>query len=474
LNLPAQKSIAIIGGGASATLLLAQLSVQLTNSSVPVNIYIIEPKAAFKVGLAYAVEHPSFILNVAAKQMGAWAQKPTDFYEWLTQYPHIWKPLHPDFTAVNYGQDDFVPRMIYGEYLRWIFDNSVAAAAEKNIKVHKISASAHRVSAEQHASLLHIELDTCESLLVDMVVVATGNSLQKQPHLCGKNIFLSPYQTEFLQQDWRTYKNIIVVGSGLSMVDTIQYLTYENYTGNIQVFSRHGLIPLPHLQPGSQQLVACGELLGVTSARNLLKKIRTYIVENDKKNIPWQSTLNSLRQDTNRIWLSLPQHEQKKLSRLLPWWNIARHRIPLVAYELINRLQREKKLTITKGEVKRAEHSDDYFLINLKHKNAMIKAEKMIICSGYCYHQQLEKLCGNLLDKETFNNSGNFKLSNHYPLYGIGPALSNFLFETTAINEIRQQSLKIATAIAESLCAENSFAENRSMSKKLPIQEAGH
>ena len=123
-----------MGGGASATLLLAQLSIQLdAHSSSHINIYIVDNSQAFKVGIAYSTKHPSFVLNVAANRMGAFPDKPDDFYQWLIDYPALWRNLHADFKTIEFQRTDFVPRMIYGAYLRWVFDQALDFFAKNNI-----------------------------------------------------------------------------------------------------------------------------------------------------------------------------------------------------------------------------------------------------------------------------------------------------------------------------------------------------
>jgi uncharacterized NAD(P)/FAD-binding protein YdhS len=450
LNDSVPKAIVIVGGGASATLLLAQLSIQL-NTHLPINIYLIDDNEGFKTGLAYSIEHPSFILNVDADRMGAWSDKPNDFYHWLNNYPQLWRNLHPDFLTVNYHADNFVPRMIYGAYLRWVFDSAVIAAAEKNIRIHRISARVSSIDAIKYNSTLLVKTDTHESIRANAVVIATGNSSIRHSQLNDKNIFTSPYQQNFIWQDWNAIKNIIIVGSGLSMVDAVQYLAHQNYQGNIQIFSRHGLLPLPHVTPAPCQECPTFNFVGLNNAKKIVGAVRAQIFRNNKQGICWQTTINSLRTHANHAWLTLPIKEREKLRRVLPWWNIARHRIPITAYELLVNLQQEGRLTINKGEVKHAESDGEYFLLNLHQKTAFIKADKMLICSGYLYNQSLKKLCGGLLDHETSHLLEDYRLSKHYALHAIGPALGNLLFETTAIHEIRQQSLNIAAKISRQL-----------------------
>jgi uncharacterized NAD(P)/FAD-binding protein YdhS len=243
------------------------------------------------------------------------------------------------------------------------------------------------------------------------------------------------------------------------MVDAVQYLTQQNYRGNIHIFSRHGLIPLPHSEHHAQEATAFNEFKfsasDLTSAQKIVRSLRKQIAVNTHNEISWQTTINLFRTQINRIWLSLPERERKRLQRFLPWWNIARHRIPAVTYNQIIQLQKEEKIRLTKGDVKKAESDGEYFLLKLNNKTHLIQAEKMVICSGYHYdYEHLTKLCGDLLyskeqvQQQLNNHQQNHKLSAEYSIYALGPSLAGTLFETTAIHEIRQQSKSISADIA--------------------------
>ena len=137
----------------------------------------------------------------------------------------------------------------------------------------------------------------------------------------------------------------------------------------------------------------------------------------------------------------------------MPWWNIARHRIPADIHEKILRLINEGRLSITKGDVKKAHADGEYFLLNLNNKTLFIKSEKLVICSGYNgSYDNLMHLCGDLVQpverlKKHFN-CNQLTISNNYSIYALGPSLKDILFETTAIHEIRQQSKIIASQIS--------------------------
>lgn len=461
MNNSAPKSIIIVGGGASATLLLAHLSQQL-NVDIPVDIYIFDDRGAFNLGNAYQVKDPSFILNVPANHMGAYCDRPDDFYQWMLSFPDLWRNLHDDFKYINYEPDDFVPRMIYGAYLGWISDTSLLLAAQKNIQVHKITAKV--TSIFHHKNKLVVNTDAQEFLPADTVILATGNSTPAcEPR--GPQVFSSPYDHNFVRQDWKKIKDLIIVGSGLSMVDAVQYLAQQNYQGCIQVFSRHGLLPMPHCDAEQSPLVPF-LFSNLSSARDIIRCVREYIKNNSSQGIEWQTTLNSLRHAVNPAWLGLPPHERKKLRRIMPWWNVARHRIPKEAHNMLARLQHEKRLIIRRGHVTKITSESNYLCLKIDGIDTRVEGARLVVCSGYTYtFEKTQELCGKLLDKiPPAINLQDFKLSPHYSLYAIGPALGNLLFETTAIREIRLQSERIAAHLSYELHASGEKASVKTLS----------
>lgn len=144
-----------------------------------------------------------------------------------------------------------------------------------------------------------------------------------------------------------------------------------------------------------------------------------------------------------------------------------RHRVPVDAYEALLNLRDSDRLTITKGDLLKAESDGEYFLLNLNNKNLFIKSEKMVVCSGYKYEQEhLLKIFGQLLKPNDQLQKDlmicDFSISNTHPIYALGPCLAGILFETTSIHDIRQQAFHVAEAIRTNLCGFNNceFKQN--------------
>ena len=462
-NIPHKKKVVVVGCGAAAILLLAALS---ENSQAPMDIYLIDDNPSVPLGIAYSANHPSFILNVAANRMGAYANRPDDFYHWLNKHPEQWRHLHHDFAAIHFTADDFVPRMIYAEYLRHVFACAIAQLERSQSRVTHLADRVTSVSATDDyvaAAPANIILASGEIIIADSVIFATGNHPSQLDIRNDQHVFYSPYAPKFLQQDWSALNNVAVLGSGLSMVDVVHFIIGQGFNGNFQVFSRHGLVPLEHkfdhsVPAGIRPLeVSASE---AQSALRLVRRIRQYVKQNECAGIVWQDSINQLRLQLSSLWADLPERERVRLRKLLPWWNIHRHRIPNWSHAVLDELRREKRLHIKACGVEKIEGVAEGFQFVLMNQSAndellTVTADKLVMCSGYSPgFKQVQKIAGTLVSAEEkllqslVEVGSDFKISATHNLYALGPALSGILFETTAIPETRQQAQKIAVAVA--------------------------
>ncbi len=100
----AGRVIAIIGGGFCGV----ALTTRLLRLSAPgtTRIVIVEPRAELGAGVAYATRDYPYPLNVAAGQMSLDGTAPQDFLEFARG------------QGINATAGDYLPRQVYGEYLR--------------------------------------------------------------------------------------------------------------------------------------------------------------------------------------------------------------------------------------------------------------------------------------------------------------------------------------------------------------------
>jgi len=379
------KTLAIIGGGASATLLLAQLA----RRKATFNIDVYDRAGAFARGIAYSTPHSCHLVNVRASNMSALADVADDFMRWAAGY--------------GYGGDDFVPRTLYGDYLHEHLER-----ARKTVSVHLIRENADSTR-------------TGEGYLVngkayDLVVQATGNCVPLRPqdaeNVAGYHD--GPWTPDYAALSSCT--NIALIGSGLSAVDAIVALDAHGYSGSIRLVSRTARLPGVHVKapvhPAFMHAIPA-------TARAALRHIRNEINTADA---PWQAVIDSLRPCTNAIWQAWPERERQRFMRhLFTWWNVHRHRMAGQIGDKITALEQSGRLIRHRARV----HS---ILPGpaLVTSQGTIRADAIINCLGYRY------------DERALAAS-----------HAIGPARFGSLFETTAIPEIRVQAAQLADAISQ-------------------------
>jgi uncharacterized NAD(P)/FAD-binding protein YdhS len=156
-------SVAVIGAGASGTLLCRHL---LRHVPAGTRITLIERKSPFGPGLAYATGNPNHLLNVPAGRMSAFADQPNHFLDWLAcQSPQLLDGVRPTEAA-------FVPRRLYGAYLRHLLNTAPGSLETLHDSVVAI-----------HDGVLR--LASGHTIGADVVVLATGNDRPAAPDAAG-------------------------------------------------------------------------------------------------------------------------------------------------------------------------------------------------------------------------------------------------------------------------------------------------
>src|SRR5947209_3768737 len=102
----ADADVAIVGGGASGTLVAIQL---LRQARPPFSIVLVERAGQIGRGVAYSTREPDHLLNVPAGKLSALPDVPDHFARWA-----------------GASERAFVPRARYGEYLERTLQESVA------------------------------------------------------------------------------------------------------------------------------------------------------------------------------------------------------------------------------------------------------------------------------------------------------------------------------------------------------------
>lgn len=444
------KRITIIGGGASGTLLAVNL---LKNAVEPLEVNLVEKSERFGRGVAYSTQTDFHLLNVPAAKMGAFPDDIEHFHRWLTEKNYQYQPT------------DFVPRRIYGEYLREVFQN---AADNKSSEITLNIFDDDAIDVSETDGKLSVALSSGANVASDKVILAFGNFLPPHPNSREKSFidagkyFQSPWNHESFKKLEST-DDVFIIGTGLTAVDVILTLYQAGHRGKIYAFSTRGLLPAVH-QLGFSYPAFDEELQDQTRITDLLKIVRKHVTRAEADGSNWRAVIDALRPQTQSIWRNLPEPEKRYfMQHLSRYWNVARHRMPLECYAILEGLQLKNQLEILKGRLRNiGVEADGKFTITYG-TNQTVAANAVINCIGSesNFERVDSQLVKNLLRKGMIkpdslrmglDATADGKIINtqgeaNENLLTLGTALKGILWETTAMPEIRAQAKNLAAKL---------------------------
>ena len=458
------KKIGIIGVGFTGTMTAVHL---INKTTEPCEIILINERQSLNRGIAYNPYSNKHLLNVIAGKMSAYVNKPDHFLDWVLEQEAI------DEKDRNLVANSFLPRKLYGNYLCEIWEEAKNTAASKNIKLTVINSFV--IDLEVLENSVSLWLDNATELHLDQCVIATGNQIPRNPIIPNMEFYNSE---KYFQNPWKieSVKNtaenlpILIIGNGLTMVDTVFGLLEQDFKGVIYSISPNGFNILPHRANGLKYSRLVDELKDDLSLFELLKLVNKHIKIVRKNGLSAEAVIDSLRPYTQKIWKSLSQQEKILfMSRLRHLWGVARHRIPLHSHDKIQQLRIDGKLQINPGKIINFEEKDGFIVVEYFDKKEgitkSIQVSRIINCTGpetdlMNVEKNFLKNCllkgiltqdnlklGITADTETFqiiNSEGKA----HTNLFTIGSNLKGELWESTAVNELRTQAEKLAEKLS--------------------------
>jgi uncharacterized NAD(P)/FAD-binding protein YdhS len=342
-----RPSIAVIGAGFSGLM----CAIHLLQNSPPQGprIHLIEERPAFGVGAAYSTENGRHILNTRAANMSVFPDKPEHFLNWLRTRP---EHVAPDGAA-------FVSRRSYGDYLQHLL-REIACSEQAAGRLYLVpdEALTLKPAGERFALTLRVG----KVLPVDAAIIATGNPPPHPPAVPDGGFFGS---ARYIDDPWDPAAfdridrdaTILILGTGLTMVDVVLQLRAKGHDGPLIALSRRGQVPRAHAAPGQTPAVAIPPLPGRLSLA--VGTVRAAIRETESQGGTWRQVIDALRPGVSLYWQSLPlEAKQRFLRHLRPWWDVHRHRLAPGVAEETARLIREGSLIICRGRLARVQPGD--------------------------------------------------------------------------------------------------------------------
>lgn len=459
--------ILIIGGGLSGTMLAAQL-LRLPGQR---RIAIIEPRAELGRGEAYSAVELGHTLNGNAARMSVDPDNPDDLTQWLTA--HIADGGWPESAEQDVPVSElFPPRGLFGVYVQQRLAEARAVGALQGSTVEHICAEA--VDLQVNAGSVQLTLSDGRILRGSLAVLATGMfpaARTPQTQSSGLNAAaLDPWDVAAMRE-LDPQSTVLIIGSGLTMVDAVVSLEQAGHRGPIEVFSRHGLLPHVRRQPPAWVDFLAADH-SIRTPRQLVRELRRHCRDAMAQGIDWQAPLDTVRAHIARLWSQATDVQRRQFVRhVRPWWESHHHRSPPLSAELIERLHREGRLRIHAASFKGIEPgAGDAVTIRIRPRGetetGVVNGAALINSSGIEYDwrrvarplpQQLlarglvqpgplalgiAAVGGAVVDAEG-------RVSTQ--LFAMGPPLRGMWWESTAVTDVAAQAKALAGRLVNSL-----------------------
>jgi uncharacterized NAD(P)/FAD-binding protein YdhS len=259
----------------------------------------------------------------------------------------------------------------------------------------------------------------------------------------------------------KSHEDVLLVGTGLTMVDAALSLDAAGHRGRIVGLSRRGLIPRGHTNEMVAAPVAADEV-PFGHVRTLWRWLRRRGAE-----VGWRSAVDALRPHSHRLWQSFPPEEQRRFARhARPWWDVHRHRIaPEVAQKLHDMIA-EGRLEIVAGRIRSVEVKEDALSVAYRRRGRSTVEEErfayIINCTGPLgrIDRTRDELLKSLLKDGlarpdtlgiALDVDDRSRLAGAKRAWAMGPLTKGRYWEIIAVPDIRGQAAAVADDIAMEL-----------------------
>ena len=450
--------VAIVGAGASGTLLAIQLMRQARSG---LRVALLDRAGAFARGVAFGTMDAEHLLNLPADRMSALPEEPDHFASWLGR-------LAPASASLA-----FAPRRRSGRYLGATLEEARRAGRRLGGKVDLVEAE---VTSLEGGPRTQLALSVGGRLSAPAVVLALGAPPPEDPKVADRELIASalyartPWSREALS-GLTVEAPVLLLGSGLTLLDAVLTLTSSGHRGPLWVLSRHGLLPLAegplHPLEFALTLSARGRLSALTRAiRQAAKDPRAGAPEEG-----WRSVVEAVRSSAQGLWQELPLEERRRFVRhLLPFWEAHAQRAPPSVARRIEALRAAGQLRVVAGRLVHLALDRGEALARWRTRGggeALGRFARVVNCSGpglslgprdspllaslFASRRARPGPLGMGLDTEGLGAVRDALGHPSEHLFAIGPLRRGELWESTSIPEIRTQAALLARHLLREL-----------------------
>ncbi len=401
----------------------------------------------FGRGVAYSTPFEGHLLNVRSGRMTAIEGRPDDFVQWLkTNRPELADP------------DDFAPRKVYGDYVR---DRLASTEAAHPGVIERVVGSVASLAPGE------ITLSDGQVIACDAVVLCTGNpppaTASQDGSQAESRIIPDPWAPGALDRIGAD-DDLLIIGTGLTMVDVIQTLLGRGWKGRVTALSRRGLMPRAHApRPDQPADLSPDALTGPLSRR--LSAARRLACAVDCAS-GWRGVMEAYRPITADLWIAADTDQRARMVRhLRPWWDVHRHRIAPRIGEALDALKAKRRLSLHAGRLGRVESDRDsvWAAWTPRHGGTPppLNAAWLIDCTGPAHSAASDPLTGPLISSGRarldalrlgldLDASGRVLHTDGQAdpdLFVLGPPARAAFWETIAVPDIRKRIEAVVAAV---------------------------
>jgi uncharacterized NAD(P)/FAD-binding protein YdhS len=447
-------AIIIVGGGASGVLLAAHL---LRDPDADIRVTLIEKRQAFGQGLAYSTTLDEHILNVSALGMSAYADDPEHFWRWLKSEGRV----------TGDEQRVYVPRHVYADYLAGILDHLRRTEGVLG-RLHTLNDEG--ISLATTPSGVAVSLANGTTVMGHVAVLAVGH--EEHP-LIEKFVTVRPGSAEDTPID--PDSTVLILGTGLSMVDAFLSLAARGHRGRIVALSRRGLISSVHRKGNPIRLDSADVPLG-TDLSYFMRWFRDLVRTTERAGGDWRDVVDGIRPFNQRIWRSWPATARRRfIEHTRAWWDVHRHRMPPALHERVSKAVEDGALELIAGKLIAAGRDGDAIEAGVRRRGEgqpqTLRVARIYDCTGITSDLAVgtNPVVRSLIDRGLarpdplhigldVTDGCAIVNANGHPserLYAVGPLTRGAFFEIDAIPDIRVQCSMLAkklnggTAIAQ-------------------------
>jgi uncharacterized NAD(P)/FAD-binding protein YdhS len=396
-------------------------------------------------GVAYSTTEPAHLLNVRAEGMSAWAGDPDHFAR--------------RFEAEGGDRRGFAERRLFGRYLHELLDEAVASGGTR---VEHSSA----VRANRQGDGWLVELDGGGKVTAKALVLALGNQ-EPEPlrpfASAGPRYVNNPWGDEAqsaVRDLAATGGSVLLIGTGLTMVDLALSLDAAGHSGRAVALSRRGQLPRAHADfqaaPVALAEVPQGDVRGLW--RWLRKRSAA---------VGWRAAVDALRPHSHALWQSLDDEQQRRFMRhARPWWDVHRHRIAPEVAASIHRMVADGRLQVVAGRVVNVTWDEQAVTVEFRPRGSSLSSserfDSVINCTGplHAIERTADPLLRGLLDQKLVRPDHlgiglevdeASRAASGERIWALGPLTKGRYWEIIAVPDIREQAAAVAGDIAREL-----------------------